>query len=161
MRVGFPHRNLPSAVMLAPPPAWVGCRPGALCVLENPKITALAVRLLFLSILFNYSNPSWGVNYKKLSHLGTQESWETRQVAIAADHRVWVRSLDPASCLKVPSAVCWLPLLEGRIQASLPKSLACPHFSIPPSQPCLGAGLHPIFLYSGSIFSAISLLTAP
>lgn len=49
------------------------------------------------------------MNYKKLSYLGTQESWETRQVALAADHMGWVRSLGPAFCLKVPTAVCLLP----------------------------------------------------
>lgn len=67
--------------MLAPPPAGVGCGPGALCVPENPKITFFAVPLLFLSILFNYSSPSWGVSYKKRSYSGTQESWELGQVA--------------------------------------------------------------------------------
>lgn len=87
--MGFPHKNLPEAWMLAPPSAGVGCHPGALCVPENPKITAFAGQLLFLSVVFNYSNPSWGVNYKKLSYLGTQESRESRQVAMAADNRVW------------------------------------------------------------------------
>lgn len=119
--------------MLAPPPARVRCSPGALCVPENPKITSLAVPLLFLSILFNYSNPSWGVNYKKLSYLGTQESWEPRQVAIAADYRVWVRSLGPASCLLC--SICRLPASSAPKAecGSLPQPPSCPHFSIPPT----------------------------
>lgn len=75
------------------------------------------------------------MNYKKLSFLGTQESWEARQVAIRAEHMVWVRSLGPASCLKVPS-VCLLPLLEGRLQASLPEP---PHALIPAPLPACPA----------------------
>lgn len=111
-------------------PCKGGVHPGALCVPENPKITTLAVPLLFLSILFNYSNPSWGVNYKKLSYLGTQESREPRQVAIAADNRVWVRSLGPAPCLLCSICCSHCQKAEPR---PLPQPPACPHFSIPPA----------------------------
>lgn len=83
MRVGFPSQDSPRGLMLAPPPASVGCSPGPLCVPEDPKITTCAVPLLFVSISLHYSNPSWGVNYKKLSYWGTQESGESRQVAMA------------------------------------------------------------------------------
>lgn len=140
----------------------MGCCPGALSVPENPKITVFAVQLLFLSILFNYSNQSWGVNYKKLSYLGTQESWESRQVAIAAGNRVWVRSLGLASCLLC--SICCSPPSSARRQnlgpAPLPNLPSCPHFSIRQARPAWELSFTSLPLLCKYFLSAVSLLTA-
>jgi hypothetical protein len=77
-----------------------------------------------------------------------------------------MRSLGPASCLKVPSAVCLHPQLEGRWQAFLLISIAphfqkkkLPHFHSPPPLSCLGAGLYPCPFLLNYFLSALPWLS--